>query len=102
VELPRLEPLYQKFKDQGFTVIAIEAQRDTEGALKFIEENNLTYTTLENGEEGEDIVRSLFGVGVFPTSFLVDEEGRILYGHIGFDEGDEETFEKEILSLLGD
>ena len=32
MELPRLEPLYQKYKDKGLTVVAVEAARDTEGA----------------------------------------------------------------------
>jgi peroxiredoxin len=50
VELPRLQPLYEQYKDQGFEVIAVEAKRDTERAKKFIEEKGLTYTLLENAE----------------------------------------------------
>jgi peroxiredoxin len=99
VELPRLEPLWQKYKDRGFSVVAIEAARDTDRATKFIEENNLTYHLLET-EEANDVVDDVFNVHVFPTSFLIDKEGKIMYCHIGFDEGDEEGLEKEILSLM--
>lgn len=102
MELPRLEPLYQKYKDQGFRVIAVEATRDTDGAKKFIEENRLTYAFLENGEDDRDVVRSKFGVRVFPTSFLIDSKGRVVATHIGFDEGDELKFEEEIKALLDD
>ena len=100
MELPRLEPLYQKYKDQGLAVVAIEAARDTEGATTFIEENKLTYTCLENGEGEGDVVRSVFGVRSFPTSYLIDRDGRIMFYHLGFSEGDEEKLEKEILTLL--
>jgi cytochrome c biogenesis protein CcmG/thiol:disulfide interchange protein DsbE len=100
VELPRLEPLYQKYKDKGLTVVAVEAQGDTEGATTFINENNLTYACLENGEGEGDVVRSLFGVRSFPTSYIIDRQGRIMFYHLGFDEGDEAKLEKEILQLL--
>ena len=99
MELPRLEPLWNKYKARGFSVVVIEAARDTERAKKFIDENKLTYHLLET-EENNDVVDDVFNVHVFPTSFMVDREGRVLYCHIGFDEGDEATLEKEILSLL--
>jgi peroxiredoxin len=100
VELPRLEPLYQQYKEQGLSVIAIEAKRDRERAEKFINENKMSYTFLETGEEEEDIVRNIFGIGSYPTSFLVNEEGKIIYVHVGFARGDEDKLEKEIKQLL--
>ncbi len=99
MELPRLEPLWQKYEDRGFSVVATEAARDTDRATKFIEENSLTYHLLETEEEN-DVVDDVFNVHVFPTSFLIDKDGNIMYCHIGFEEGDEEGLEKEILSLM--
>ncbi len=101
MELPRLEPLWIKYKERGFSVVAIEAARDTDRARTFIEENKLTYHMLENGEDN-DVVDSMFNVHVFPTSYVVDKEGRVMYCHIGFEEGDEAVLEKEILSLFGE
>jgi peroxiredoxin len=100
VELPRLEPLYQQYKDQGFSVVAIEAKRDRERAEKFIKENEMTYTFLETGEDDEDVVRNVFGIGSYPTSFLINGEGKIMYVHVGFARGDEEKLEKEIKQML--
>jgi peroxiredoxin len=99
VELPRLEPLWQEYQDRGFSVIVVEARRDTERAAKFIEENKLTYHLLET-EENNDVVDEIFGVEWFPTSYLIDRTGRVMYCHIGFEEGDEEGLEKEILELF--
>ena len=100
MELPRLEPLWQKYRDQGFTVIAIESQRDRERAEEFIAEHQLTYLLLENPEGEAEVVEQIFGVQGFPTSYLVDREGRILYAHHGFEVGDEVQLEAEIQELL--
>ena len=100
MELPRLEPLYQKYRDQGFEIIAVDSRRDTERGLKFITENKLTYPCLENGEDDGEFVYETFQVSGHPTSFLIDAEGRILYSHLGFAEGDEEKLAKEIEQVL--
>ena len=100
MELPRLQPLYDTYRDQGFEVVAVEARRDTERATKFIARKALTYTLLENGEDDAEVVREVFGVRSFPTSFLIDRDGRILFSHLGFDEGDEKKLEEELKKLL--
>lgn len=100
MELPRLEPLWNKYQDQGFAVVAIETMRNRESAAKFIEENKLTYHLLENGEGDEDVVSKVFGIQSYPTSYLIDREGRVIYHHIGFYKGDEVKLEEEIKKLL--
>jgi cytochrome c biogenesis protein CcmG/thiol:disulfide interchange protein DsbE len=100
VELPRLESLWQKYRDQGFQVVAVERGDDREGALKFIEENELSYHLVQDKEEGEPVVNGLLKVYGFPTSLLVDRQGRVIRMHLGFDEGDEVKLEEEILELL--
>jgi peroxiredoxin len=100
VELPRLQPLYEKYKDQGFEIIAVDGKRDTERATAFIEENGLTYTMLENAEGDDEVVGNLYKVRAYPSSFLIDRDGKVMYFHLGFDAGDEEHLEEEIQSLL--
>jgi peroxiredoxin len=100
VELPRLQPLYDEYKERGLRVIAIEANRDTERATKFIEKHGLSYTLLENGEGDDEVVSSMFKVRSFPTSFIIDRNGKVMYYHLGFEAGDEATIEDEILTLL--
>lgn len=100
MELPRLQALYDQYKDRGFEVIAVEAKRDTERATKFREENGLSYTMLENAEGEAEIVASMFKVRSFPSSFLIDREGKVMFFHLGFEAGDEEHIEEEILELL--
>ena len=100
MELPRLQSLYETYRDQGFEVVAVEAHGDTERATKFIEEKGLGYTLLENGEDDAEVVAEIFGVYSFPSSFLIDRDGRVVYYHLGFELGDEEKMAEEIESLL--
>ena len=37
MELPRLQALWDEYNDQGFEVVAIESNRETERAMQFIE-----------------------------------------------------------------
>ncbi len=100
MELPRLQPLYEKYKDQGFEVVAVEGKRDTDRAKKFIEEKGLTYTFLENGEGDREIARKVFLIRGYPSSFLIDRDGKVMFFHLGFDPGDEDKLETEITELL--
>ena len=100
MELPRLQPLYERYRDQGFEVIAIETKGQTDLATKFIEENGLTYTMLKNGEGEAEVASTTFNVIYHPSSFLIDRDGKVMYYHLGFEAGDEEHLEEEIKTLL--
>ena len=100
MELPRLQALYEEYKDQGFEIIAVEGKRDTERAMKFIEQKGLTYTLLENAEGDEEVVGNIFKVRAYPSSFLIGRDGKVMFFHLGFEEGDEVHLEEEIQSLL--
>ena len=98
MELPRLEALWKQYGGKGLSIVAVEARRDRDRALKFIKEKNLTYHMLE-GDEGDTVVGKTFRIQAFPTSFLIDRNGKIIYCHVGFEKGDEANLEKEILEL---
>ena len=100
MELPRLQKLYEKYQDQGFEIVAVDGKHDTERATKFIAEKGLTFTMLENGEGDDEIVSSVYKVRAYPSSFLIDRDGRVMYFHLGFEPGDEEHLEEQIQSLL--
>ena len=38
---------------------------------------------------------------LFPTSFLIDRDGRVMHVHVGFEAGDEKELESQIRELLG-
>lgn len=100
--MPRLEPIWQKYRGKGLTVVAIERTRRTDMAKKFIADNHLTYRFLEDGDGAREVVRKVFGVRGFPTSYLIDRRGRVVFVHRGFEPGDEATIDTEVARLLAE
>ena len=80
--------------------MAVDGKHDTERAMKFIEQKGLTYTMLENAEGDEEVVSNIFKVRAYPSSFLIGRDGKVMFFHLGFEEGDEVHLEEEIQSLL--
>jgi peroxiredoxin len=99
VELPRLEEIWEKYKDEGLSVVAIQSDQDREKGLRLVEEKGLTFHILHNEVEN-DVVNGVLHSEGNPSTFIIDGEGRILSYHLGFQEGDEEALEKEIADLL--
>ena len=102
MELPRVEVLWNKYRDKGLSVVAIEAFRDRETAVQFIEKEKLSFHLLENLEGEGEIVYENYSVSGFPSTFVIDAQGKVIFFHYGFSEGDEKKLEEEILKLLGE
>ena len=100
MELPRLQKIWERNRDQGFEVIAIESSRETAKAKKFIDGAGLEFTCLENGEGDDEVVDRVFRLQGYPTSYVVDRRGRVMFHHWGWEDGDEKKIEAEVVSLL--
>jgi peroxiredoxin len=81
LEMPAIEQRYQKFKDQDFTVLAIDLDEPAENVRSFVEELNLTFPVLlDPGGKTFDLYR----VRGYPTTFIVDRDGIIKQLSIGY------------------
>jgi peroxiredoxin len=83
LEMPEFEAAYQAYRDEGFTVIAIDIKID-EGlpaVLAFIDELGLTFPVVRDVTGEVEI--ELYNVLGYPTSFFVDRNGIIRYVHRG-------------------
>jgi peroxiredoxin len=73
-EMPDLEELYNKFKDQGFVVLAI-SDEEAAKVSPFIGERKISYPVLlDPGRK----VNELFQVEGIPKSFVFDREGKMV------------------------
>jgi len=73
-EMPDLQALYDKYKDQGFVVLAISDEEQAKVA-PFIAEKNISYPVmLDPGRK----VNELFQVEGIPKSFVYDREGKLV------------------------
>ena len=73
-EMPDLEALYNRFKDQGLVILAI-SDEEAEKVQPFITERKITYPVmLDPGRK----VNELFQVEGIPKSFVYNREGKLV------------------------
>ena len=97
-EMPAMERLYRRFKDEGLVVLAVSV--DVQGAAAvtpFLEEQKFTYPI---GLDPEMVLARLYAVRVLPTTFLVDRQGRLAGSALGPREWDAPEAAALLTSLL--
>jgi thiol-disulfide isomerase/thioredoxin len=79
-EMPSMEILYKRFKNNGLEILAIDGGEDDTTVRQFIKNSNYTFPILmdRNG-----MVNYVYGIQAIPTSFIIDREGKILIRIIG-------------------
>lgn len=81
VEMPELQALYEAYREQGFTVLAVNLNVDgREPVEAFVSELRLTFPILL--DPGKEVGRA-YRVFAIPASFLLDRQGRIAYRRVG-------------------
>ena len=74
-EMPDLEALYKRFQDQGFVILAISEDEETDKVKPFIAERKISYPILlDPGQK----VNNLFQVDGIPKSFVYDRNGKLV------------------------
>jgi len=79
-EIPAMEWLYQRYRDKGFTVIAISVDSDIVAVPPFIKQNQLTFPI---GHDPRMALANRYEVRAVPSSFLIDRKGNLVALAIG-------------------
>ncbi|MBX5482475.1 MAG: TlpA family protein disulfide reductase [Myxococcaceae bacterium] len=99
-EMPKLEALHQKYKDQGFTVLGIsmDGPESIANVDPTVRRYGVTYPILLDEETR---VASIYNpTRDAPFAVLIDRSGKIVETRLGYAPGDEVQLEKTIVSLL--
>ena len=94
-EMKAIELVYQRHRDQGIQVLAINTGQDKPAVAAFIKKIGVTYPALL--DEQSKIARA-YGVVGLPTTYFVDGQGIVRGKVVG--EADEATFERQVVELL--
>lgn len=94
-EMQAIEAVYQRHRDKGLSVLAINAGQDRATAAKFVQKIGVTYPILLDEPSA---IAKRYGVVGLPTTFFVDAEGVVRGKIVG--EADAATFEREAVALL--
>jgi cytochrome c biogenesis protein CcmG/thiol:disulfide interchange protein DsbE len=96
IEMPWFVDFQRKYKDQGFSVVAISLDEEGWDVVRpFAEDMKLNFPVLLGDDE---LAESFGGVQALPTTFIIDKEGRIYNSHMGLVSMSD--YEDEIKKLL--
>ncbi|MBS1517897.1 MAG: TlpA family protein disulfide reductase [Bacteroidetes bacterium] len=98
-EMKKLQPIYEKYKDQGFTYLAVnqDNQKSIAKVKSFINTNNYTFPVVLDLDK--KVFEAYGGIGM-PYSILIDMNKNIAAKHLGYITGDDKKIEKEIQEVL--
>jgi peroxiredoxin len=83
LELPVLQAFYDKHHSSDtFEILAVSTDEDRSDAEKYVREAGLHFPILwdPNGQ-----AQKAFGVDAIPALFVIDENGKVLSGDVGYD-----------------
>jgi thiol-disulfide isomerase/thioredoxin len=80
--LPELKKIRKQFGGQRFEIIGISADRDRKALEDFVKKNDMTWPQFF--DEGLRVSQAGFGVSTFPSYFVVDKNGVVVYYTYGY------------------
>lgn len=95
--LPILNEIRSQYSSQGFEVIAVNVDEKLADALKFLEKYPVDYPILLDPKGSMPQAYKIPGM---PTAYLIDEQGTIIYKHVGFKTKDRKKIETLISKHL--
>ncbi|OPX17716.1 hypothetical protein BXT86_05005 [candidate division WOR-3 bacterium 4484_100] len=99
-ELDALKPYYDEFDSLGINLLAI-SQDKTRAVSKvkpFTQCHKWRYVVVL---DPENLMRELYDVQAMPTSFIIDQNKKIVFTHQGYKPGDEKKVVAKIRELFG-
>jgi peroxiredoxin len=98
-ELDELVPVWEKFHEEGFEIVAVsqDGPRSVSRVKPMVRSKGWDFTVVLDPDR--ELSRA-FQVIALPTSFLIDPEGNIVRAQQGYKPGMEEAIEQEIEKLL--
>lgn len=100
-EAPGLQKLYDDLRDKGLEIIAIDLGDKNQDVEKFVDQDHLTFKVVMGGdhEEGAADVFTAYHVQSFPSNFLVDHSGKIVWRNNGYSEQELATIRTQLGKL---
>ena len=95
---PHLSDLQEKYKDLVNVVcISTDKARDADKVKSFVKSKNFEFITLLDPNKN---VTKLFNINTIPRTFIINENGEIVYRHEGYIQGDEHELETELRKVI--
>ena len=98
-ELSEFKKIYNEFKDNGFKMFAISTddERTVAKVKPFVKSKNYDFPVLL--DTNSDVAR-LYYAQAMPFSVILNEDGYIVYSHLGYMRGDELKVREKISEMI--
>ena len=98
-EMPALQRLSERHRGDGLSVVGIlfDPRSDDEGARRYLDEVGARYPTIRGSLE---TLRNWGGIGMFPTTFLIGRDGKIVRRYVGASPAQIEGLVQDVESVL--
>lgn len=98
-EMRHLEVIYDKYKEEGFTILGInqDSPRSLAKVKAFVSSHNVNFPILL--DPNQEIFQQFNGQSI-PLAVLYNQKGEVTYTHVGYLPGDEVELEEEIKKVL--
>ncbi len=94
---PWMAEMQRKYGDQGFTVVAINLDKERELAMRFLEEMEVNFTI---AFDPEALTAQAFKVVGMPSAYILGRDGQLLAEHAGFRVERQPEYEQSIVEAL--
>ena len=97
-EMPSIEALYQKYRDRGFTVLAVSVDEEGWEAIHaFLKRLPLSFMIVSDQDQSVgDLYKSLR----IPETYVIDRDGKIVDKFVGPQDYNQPVFFKKVEKLL--
>ena len=98
-EMKFLNEFHQKYNEFGFKVVSInmDSQRSMSKVKKYVKSSKYAFEVLQDPRM--DLFKKMGG-SIMPFVVIVDNQGKVVNKHIGYNLGDEISLEEEIKLLI--
>ncbi len=100
-EMRKINDLYIKYKDKGFTYLALNTdnQKSVAKVKSYVDAQNFAFTVLMDTDKR--VFEAYSGKDEIPYSIMLNKDKEVVAVHTGFKTGDEVKIEEEIKAVLG-
>lgn len=88
-EMPALESTYKEYKNKNVEIIGVNLEESNIAVKTYVDRKDLSFPILLD-KDGQ--VRDIYNVSTIPSSFFINEEGKIVKEYVG--QMNEETLNK--------
>ena len=79
-EIPDFVEVYNAYKDKGVSFIGVSVDEDFDALKNFVSDNQINYVIVNDPNSA---VSNYWGINAIPTTFFLDEEGKVLDSVVG-------------------